>query len=239
MKQQSKLLISVRSTEEARIALEGGADIIDIKEPANGSLGRSNKTTIAQISAMVAGKVPLSIALGEWHQSPSMTMPKNVTWAKVGYSQCCTAVQRHRGWLSWLSLQHKLKQTRLIGVVYADRFRVGGPRFSQVLEWVLHTKNASCHPPGILIDTAIKDGRGLFSWHAHETLCHYQNLCRQHGLFLALAGSLTFSDVLLLRQRVQPDVIAVRGAVCAGNYRNASVQPGRVKSLAQCLRADF
>ena len=37
---------------------------------------------------------------------------------------------------------------------------------------------------------------------------------------------------------VQPDVIAVRGAACAGNARAGSIQPDRVRSLAQCLRED-
>ena len=35
----SKLLISVTSAEEALLALEGGADIIDMKNPLEGALG--------------------------------------------------------------------------------------------------------------------------------------------------------------------------------------------------------
>ena len=33
------LLVSVRSAEEAAAALEGGADVIDAKDPDNGALG--------------------------------------------------------------------------------------------------------------------------------------------------------------------------------------------------------
>lgn len=238
MKQRTKLLISVRSAEEARIALEAGADIIDVKEPAKGSLGRSDVSTMEQIADVVEDKVPLSIALGEWHQTRSMTIPQNVTWAKVGFSRCITASERHRGLLAWLRLQHQFQSTRLIGVVYADRVRVGAPSFEQVLDWVLTTKNASPHLSGILIDTAIKDGKKLLAWQSLEPLLRYKKQCQRHGLFLALAGSLTFSDVLLLRQRVQPDVIAVRGLVCAGNARTASIQPDRVRSLALCLQED-
>jgi len=234
---RTKLLISVRSAEEARIALTAGADIIDVKEPTQGSLGRSSLKTIQDIGTIVAAQVPLSVALGEWHQSQSYALPQNVTWTKVGFSCCSTASERHRGWLAWLRIQKQLQATRLIGVVYADRIRVKGPCFSQVLDWVESTKKAGVHPPGILIDTAIKDGRGLLAWHSLETLCRYQEQCHRHGLFLALAGALTFADVLLLQQSVRPDVIAVRGAACAGNARAASIQPDRVRSLAQCLRA--
>ena len=35
------LLVSVRSAEEAEIALAGGANLIDIKEPSRGALGLS------------------------------------------------------------------------------------------------------------------------------------------------------------------------------------------------------
>ena len=35
----TRLLVSVRSAEEAEIALAGGADVIDVKEPRRGALG--------------------------------------------------------------------------------------------------------------------------------------------------------------------------------------------------------
>ncbi len=234
---RTKLLISVRSAEEAHIALSAGADIIDVKEPTRGSLGRSSPETIQGIAKSIAAQAPLSVALGEWYQSKSWSLPQNIAWAKVGFTRCSTASERHRGWLAWLNIQRKLRATRLIGVVYADRIREKGPCFEQVHEWVESTKKLSAHSPGILIDTAIKDGRGLLAWHTLDTLCRYQEQCRRHGLFLALAGALTFADVLLLKQSVQPDVIAVRGAACVGNARDASIQPDRVRSLAQCLRA--
>jgi len=234
---RTKLLISVRSAEEARIALGAGADIIDVKEPTRGSLGRCSPETIQEIAKSIAAQAPLSVALGEWYQSKNWSLPQNIAWAKVGFTRCSTASERHRGWLAWLNAQRKLKSIRLIGVVYADRIRVNGPCFSQVHEWVESTKKLSAHPPGILIDTAIKDGRGLLAWHSLNALRRYQEHCLRHGLFLALAGSLTFADVLLLKQSVQPDVIAVRGAACAGSARVASIQPDRVRSLAQCLRA--
>ena len=40
--QRSRLLVSVRSAAEAEIALHGGADLIDVKEPTRGSLGRAD-----------------------------------------------------------------------------------------------------------------------------------------------------------------------------------------------------
>ncbi|MEK6259990.1 MAG: (5-formylfuran-3-yl)methyl phosphate synthase, partial [Planctomycetota bacterium] len=49
-----RLLVSVRSPEEALAAIEGGADILDVKEPTRGSLGMANIEIIAAIARRVA-----------------------------------------------------------------------------------------------------------------------------------------------------------------------------------------
>ena len=64
------LLISVRSAREAEIALCGGADLIDVKEPARGSLGRAKGSVIRDVVLRIAGQVPVSAALGELVQQP-------------------------------------------------------------------------------------------------------------------------------------------------------------------------
>ena len=49
-----RLLVSVRSSEEALAAIEGGADILDVKEPTRGSLGMANIEIVAAIARQVA-----------------------------------------------------------------------------------------------------------------------------------------------------------------------------------------
>src|SRR5437867_1270105 len=60
-----RLLVSVRSALEVVPALEGGADIIDAKEPANGSLGPVTQATLLAIARRVPAERGLSIALGD------------------------------------------------------------------------------------------------------------------------------------------------------------------------------
>src|SRR5687768_1630805 len=60
-----RLLVSVRSAEEVAAALAGGADIIDAKEPARGSLGPVTPAVLAAIAACTPASVPLSVALGD------------------------------------------------------------------------------------------------------------------------------------------------------------------------------
>src|SRR6516162_4075910 len=59
------LLVSVRSAEEARAAVEGGATVVDVKEPDRGPLGRASGETWRAVLEMVPPSIPVSVALGE------------------------------------------------------------------------------------------------------------------------------------------------------------------------------
>src|SRR5205085_11196960 len=48
-----KLLVSVRSAAEATLALRGGADWIDVKDPTRGSLGAATMATICDVAAVL------------------------------------------------------------------------------------------------------------------------------------------------------------------------------------------
>src|SRR5215468_9568595 len=82
------LLISVRDAAEAEAALRGGADVIDVKEPRRGSLGRADAATIAAVVACVAGRRPVSAALGELVEPGSEAVPgpglSFVKWGLAG-----------------------------------------------------------------------------------------------------------------------------------------------------------
>jgi uncharacterized protein (UPF0264 family) len=60
-----QLLVSVRDAEEAGIAVAGGADIVDAKDPAQGALGPVAAPALKAIRAAVPGSLPLSAALGD------------------------------------------------------------------------------------------------------------------------------------------------------------------------------
>src|SRR3954468_1178551 len=81
------LLVSVRSPAEAEDALRGGAALIDVKEPACGSLGRASDQTIAEVLRQVAGRRPVSAACGELKDNlPLFPAPglRYVKWGLAG-----------------------------------------------------------------------------------------------------------------------------------------------------------
>ena len=85
------LLVSVRSPEEVESALAGGADLIDAKEPQHGSLGRPDEATLNRIVESVAGRRPVSAALGELQRAVGLSLPPLVSrlayvkWGLSGY----------------------------------------------------------------------------------------------------------------------------------------------------------
>ena len=59
-----RLLVSVASAVEASAALEGGADLIDAKDPASGVLTAVSADVFREIHAAVAGARPVTAAAG-------------------------------------------------------------------------------------------------------------------------------------------------------------------------------
>ena len=60
-----KLLISITATDETRAVLEGAADIVDVKNPAEGALGAASTEVLSEVRRLLPADCPTSAALGE------------------------------------------------------------------------------------------------------------------------------------------------------------------------------
>ena len=61
----TRLLVSVRSLDEALIAASEGVDLIDVKEPSRGPLGLADASVRQEIGQRLGAKHQLSAACGE------------------------------------------------------------------------------------------------------------------------------------------------------------------------------
>ena len=83
------LLVSVRSAAEAVVALEAGTDLLDVKEPARGPLGRADPEVMAEVARCAGGSVPVSVALGELRDADEVPrLPQSIAYAKLGLAGC-------------------------------------------------------------------------------------------------------------------------------------------------------
>lgn len=230
------LLVSVRSEAEAEAALAGGADVLDVKEPARGALGRAAAETVAAVVRTVAGRRPVSAALGELAQEPEPFAGRGlsyVKWGLAGYGG-----QGGRDWRCDLEaaadrVRRHDPGCRVVAVAYADAQRAQAPPVEEVAAFVQRW------PGGLLLlDTWEKGtGRTLLDWFDVADADRLCRQCRSADVRVALAGSLRPARIRQLLP-LRPDWIAVRGAACAGNDRAGAVSADRVRALAGLL-ADF
>ena len=209
------MLASVMTCAEAMIALEGGADIIDLKNPARGALGALDDNTIRAVVTAVAGRVPVSATVGDLVEMDGGQVGRavehmaanGVDYVKVGFfpspaaAACLDALSAHAG-----------KGIRLVAVLFGD---LG-------YEGFLVPDFAAAGFAGIMLDTAIKGGGSIRGRIADSRLADFVAAAQASGLVAGLAGSLAITDIAPLIQ-MRPDYLGFRGALCAGGIRTGGL----------------
>jgi uncharacterized protein (UPF0264 family) len=223
------LLVSVRSLAEAQTALAAGAALIDVKEPERGSLGRCADETIAAVVRWVAGRRPVSAALGELIEDSVPYCGGGLAYAKWGLAGCAKCA----GWRGRLieaagRLARADPSCRPVAVAYADWRRADAPCPDEVAAFAREHRWET-----LLIDTFRKDGTTLLDWLPLTEVGRLCRSCQRAGVRVALAGSLGCTEIEALRV-AEPDWFAVRGAVCRGG-RSTAIDPVKVQGLVQRL----
>lgn len=216
------LLVSVRSAFEARLAYQGGADIIDVKEPRLGSLGAATSKVCCEVYDTINQQVPVSVALGDLWENHVPCPTRPFAFAKIGLAGCQQRLGWQREWA--LRMQSLDPATDRVAVAYADWRVAGSPPPDEVLGFGVEFGCAA-----LLVDTYQKSSGDLFSSLGDRALRNLLELARRQQLVTVLAGSLRGSsyDAALA---LQPDYVAVRGAACA-TERTAQIDGERVRQL--------
>jgi (5-formylfuran-3-yl)methyl phosphate synthase len=218
----AQFLASVTDAEEATLAAEGGADIIDCKDPALGALGALPVATVAAVRRAVAASVPVSATIGDLPAEPGPVVAATLAMAQSG----CDLVKigffpggDPRATIAALG-RLELKGTRLAGLLLADT----DPDFSLISDM------ARAGFAGVMVDTAAKSRGSLTACLSPSALAEFVTQARALGLFAGFAGSLRLSDVADLL-RLKPNVLGFRGALCAGAERTSRLCPARVRAV--------
>jgi (5-formylfuran-3-yl)methyl phosphate synthase len=220
----TRLLASVRTPEEARRAIAGGADIIDLKEPAQGALGRLSDATIAAIRHEVAGQRPTSATIGDLPLAPAPVLEAVRAMAATGVDIVKLGIFPGEAAATVAALGSAARGgIRLVAVLFADR----APNFSLV------ARCADAGFYGVMLDTADKAAGPLTRHLAEATLAQFISDARRHGLLAGLAGSLTAGDVPRLLP-LGPDYLGFRSALTTGG-RDAPLDAAAAARLRTLL----
>ncbi|GIW86530.1 MAG: hypothetical protein KatS3mg108_0854 [Isosphaeraceae bacterium] len=217
----------MRSAEEARVAVAGGAAIVDVKEPERGPLGMADPATWRAVVGAVSGRVPVSVALGELverERDRASGAVEGVRWRKLGLAGQGSDPEWRRRWAA----VRAWSGPEWIAVVYADATVAGAPRPEQIVDEAIA---AGC--AGVLFDTWNKAGRAILNAGAPwETMVRRLRIA---GRLVVLAGGLDREAIRNLAG-LRPDYFAVRGAACVGGNRGGAVDVERVRALVDAAR---
>lgn len=233
-----KLLVSVISVEEAEQAVEGGADIIDVKDPSEGSLGAQHPLVVQAIRQVVPHTVEVSATLGDFPFLPNSAAQATyalasmgVDYVKVGLLGCRNRQNVNRMAQALCRAAEAFPSVQVVAGCYADYYLVDSVSPWEVVEGVQDTEVA-----GVLVDTAVKRGQTLFDHLSLEEQQALAELCHSRGLFCALAGSIKAPHIPGLK-RTGVDIVGVRGAVCGGD-RQAKLRVDLMQELLTLVRQE-
>jgi (5-formylfuran-3-yl)methyl phosphate synthase len=202
------MLASVADREEALVAVELGADFVDLKDPAQGALGAWPLEQVGEAVRAIEGRRPVSATIGDLPMEPERVYEAALAMAatavdivKVGFFKggdaggCITALAplAERG-------------VKLVAVMMADQDPDAG----------LLGSLAKAGFTGAMLDTADKRGGGLRSHLEDAALAVFLREAKGQGLLTGLAGSLTLEDIAPL-SALGPDYLGFRGALCRGD----------------------
>jgi (5-formylfuran-3-yl)methyl phosphate synthase len=223
----TRMLASVADSEEALLAVELGADFVDLKNPAMGALGAWPLEKVRDAVERVGGKRPLSATIGDLPLEPESVQEAaramaatGVDIVKVGFFAGGDA----QGCIHALASLAE-RGVKLVAVIMAD----------QDPDLGLVALLAKAGFTGAMLDTAGKRGGGLRSHLDDTALDAFVREARGHGLLTGLAGSLTLGDIAPL-SALGPDYLGFRGALCRGD-RTAALDPAAFRSVRTALDA--
>lgn len=221
----TQMLASVVDLAEAEIAIAGGADIIDLKDPKAGALGAVETSGIRHVVQAIAGRRATSAVCGDLPMEPGIVLAKaeeiaatGVDYVKVGFfpspdaAACAEALA---------GLAHK---TKLIAVLFADL----EPDFG------LLDVFARLGFHGAMVDTADKSKGRLLDHMRPEHVPDFVGRARALGLKVGLSGSLEEPDIPRLLP-FAPDFLGFRGALCDRSQRTAAMSAEAVKHIRSLI----
>ncbi len=227
-----QLLVSPSSISEAKHSL--AADIIDVKRPAEGSLGANFPWVIREIRSFA--KKPVSAAIGDFPCKPGGA-------ALCAYGAACAGADFIKIGLAFdgekqaheviaavvRAVKDEFPEKNVVIAAYSDYQRMGTISPSKMAPVA-----AELGADYAMIDTGIKDRKSTFEFMTEDELTRFTKTNKELGLKTALAGSLKFEDLDRLK-RINPDIIGVRGMVCGGD-RNATIREDLINAALARIR---
>ena len=233
-----KLLISPSNEKEAEEAIAGGADIIDVKNPAEGSLGANFPWVIRRIRDITPKRLQVSCTLGEVPNLPGSISLAALGAASLGVDYIKVGLYGIKKSDEAVRLLESVNRAakecnpriKVVCAGYADAEKIGSIDPMLVPEIAKQAKIDL-----VMIDTYIKDGQSLFDNLSLKKIKVFIDSAHSLGLEVALAGSLRKQDLSIVYD-LGADVVGIRGAACLrGNRLSGEITRQLVSELVTTI----
>lgn len=240
----TQLLISVTNIDEARIALENGVDVLDLKDPSDGALGALDIQEVNKINAYVNHKTLVSATIGniKFHSSDDLNTAlarirtlilAGVDIIKIGFFDNQVPENRSKN-VQQLEISAELllaiqamclsKTIKFVAVLFAENTYE-----AHFIDGLL-----TIGFEGLMIDTMVKNGQSAMHFNNHDQFKSIADCAHAKGYWFGIAGSLQPQDIALVKY-LKPTYIGFRGAACDGNDRKNMLSPLSVQMLRKLM----
>ncbi|MEX2722682.1 MAG: (5-formylfuran-3-yl)methyl phosphate synthase [Candidatus Freyarchaeota archaeon] len=233
-----KLLISPRDEQEALEAIAGGADIIDVKNPLEGSLGANFPWVIRRIRDITPRELEVSATIGDFPNKPGTAALAALGAAVSGADYVKVGLYGVNAYHEALYLAKQVVRSvktykpsvKIVVAGYADAYRINA-----IDPFKIPHITSEAGADVAMVDTAIKDGTGLFDLWSLEEIEGFIQDAHGRKVLVALAGSIK-KESLPLIQDLGADVVGIRGAACEKSDRiQGRITRERVQELSNIL----
>jgi len=219
----TKWLASVQSVDEANSVLPILPDILDMKNPSLGALGALPVVTVSKIVELINGQCQTSATIGDLEMNARIIGPAMIAMAASGvdYVKMGLFPDEHLSQcLVDISASVKGLDTPVIAVIFAD----------QPVNGEIHALLAQSGFKGVMIDTALKDGKRLLDHMNEAELAEFVAAAKKHNLLCGLAGALRNEDIPVLAA-LDADYLGFRSALCEQRQRKATLNIANVAAI--------
>lgn len=217
-----KLLVSPQNSSEAVECVNGEADIIDVKNPAEGSLGANFPGVIKEIREIVPDHIPISATLGDVPYKPGTVALAALGAARAGAAYIKVGLFGTKTINEAIDVMKAVRKTvtdfqlpvEVVAAGYAEGKEIGC--INPLLIPEISHKSSSDFA---MIDTYNKsNGKSLFDVLSLEDLTHFIKASHKWKIGTALGGSIALKHIPTLK-KLKPDIVGIRGAVCDNQDR--------------------
>lgn len=222
----TRILGSVRNSQEAELLLQTSVAILDLKDPARGALGAADPVAVRQVVDQVQGRRHVSAAAGSADDGDVLEQARRlslegVDFVKIGFSR--------------LSQQALLPEFRAaitapvqaVAVLFADSSEI------DPMQWIGPARMEGFS--GLMLDTADKHSGPLDRHMDSAQAADWVRATKESGLLCGLAGRLDAESARYFLS-ARPDYLGFRSALCNRSVRTGPICLETTLRLLETLR---